>query len=209
MKLVVLLATFCTLTAGCGGTRQRGAPPAPTSSPAPVLVGYRAMVLPTQRGPVPVADPQAQHFPLPADKLDAEIAYWLPELAGAVNWILPAAIQRAITRSPTLGVDMRNLGVSSFHRAQVKRIGDPLFGDLRRLAAVLDARIAVLPVAAEFIGPTQADARVQIATAVIDTFDGTVLWYGVLESAADAKGGDVAIASAAQAFARAFAGRRN
>jgi hypothetical protein len=204
------MTTFAALAVACGGgARARTAPPEPTTRPAPVLVGYKVMVLPTQRGPVPVADPQKQHFPLDAEKLDAEIAFWLPQLAGAVQWVLPTTIQRAIDRSPTLGVKMDNLAVTSFHRAQVKRIGDPLFGDLRRLAAVLDTRIAVLPVAAELIGPTRTDARVQIATAVIDTFDGTVLWYGVLESDAEAKGDDVALASAAQVFARAFAGKRN
>jgi len=210
MRQLVFAATLFTLTTACGGgARPKTAPPEPTTRPAPALVGYKVMVLPTQRGPVPVADPQKQHFPLTAEKLDAELAYWLPQLARSVNWVLPATIQRAIERSPTLGVDMRNLAVTSFHRAQVRRIGDPLFGDLRRLAAVLDTRIAVVPVAAELIGSTRADARVQIATAVIDTFDGTVLWYGVLEGDADAKGDDAAIASAAQAFARAFAGQRN
>jgi hypothetical protein len=46
-----------------------------------------------------------------------------------------------------------------------------------------------------------------VATAVIDTFDGTVLWYGVLEGEAGAVGDDAAMANAAQAFARAFAGK--
>jgi hypothetical protein len=209
MKRLLLIATLFALTSGCGGARQTAAPPEPTTRPAPVLVGYKVMLLPTQRGPVPVADAQMQHFPLDGAKLDAEIAYWVPQLAGAVNWVLPNTIQRAIDRSPTLGVDMKNLPVSSFQRAQVKRIGDPLFGDLRRLAAVLDARIAVVPVAAELIGPTRAEARAQVATAVIDTFDGTVLWYGVLEGDAGTQGDDAALASAAQAFARAFAGKRN
>lgn len=210
MKRILLIATSTALILSCGGSaRPKNAPPEPTTRPAPVLVGYKVMVLPTQRGPVPVADPQKQHFPVDAGKLDAEISYWLPQLARTVNWVLPATIQRAIDRSPTLGVDMHSLTVTSFQRAQVKRIGDPLFGELRRLAAVLDTRIAVVPVAAELIGPTRADARVQVATAVIDTFDGTVLWFGVLEGDADAKGDDVVLASAAQAFARAFSGQRN
>lgn len=101
--------------------------------------------------------------------------------------------------------DIGNLAVSSFQRAQVRRIGDPLYGDLRLLAAVLDARIAVLPVAAEYIGAAQESARVQIATAVIDVMDGTVLWFGVLQSE-DGLSAEAALASAAQAFARAFAG---
>lgn len=210
MNQIVVTATLCALFAACGGrARQTAAPPEPTTRPAPPLVGYKVMLFPTQRGPVPVADAQKQHFPLDAAKLDAEIAFWLPELARSVNWVMPSTIQRAIDRSPTLGVDMKNLSITSFQRAQVRRIGDPLFGELRGLAAVLDTRIAVIPVAAELIGQTRADARAQIATAVIDTFDGTVLWYGVLEGDAGTQGDDAALASAAQAFARAFAGKRN
>ena len=207
-RLTVALLTLA-LLGGCAGARPRGAPPAPTTAPAPVLTGFTVMLFPTQRGPVPVADATLRHFPLAGDKLDAEIGYWLPQTAPGVKWIMPRTIQRALARSPALAVDIQNLAVGSFHRAQVKRIGDPLFGDLRRLAAVLDARMAVIPVAAEYIGATPASARVQIATAVIDALDGTVFWYGVIESAPDAIGEDVALASAAQAFARAFAGRRN
>lgn len=209
MKPLLLFATSFILIAACGGKRPSAAPPAPTTAPAPVLTGMTVMVFPTQRGPVPVADTLARHFGLPADKLDAEVAYWLPQLAGTVRWILPASIQRAITRSPSLGIDISNLAVTSFHRAQVKRIGDPLYGDLRKLAAVLDARIAVIPVAAEYIGATPADARPQVATAVIDALEGTVLWYGILQGDTPATQDDAAIASAAQAFARAFAGKRN
>lgn len=192
----------------CGGPRATSAPPAPTTAPAPPLVGQTVMVFPVQRASVPVAEPTHQQFGLENSKLDAEIAYWLPQVAGNTRWILPASVQRAITRSPTLGIDIQNLAVGSFQRAQVKRIGDPLFGDLRKLAAVFDARIAVIPVAAAHVGPSSTDARAQIATAVIDALDGTVIWFGIIESEADVRG-DAAIASAAQAFARAFAGKKN
>jgi hypothetical protein len=198
------------LGAACGGSKTAdNAPPAPaTNTPAPVLAGQTVMVFPVQRGSVPIADAAQQHYALDTDKLNAELAYWLPQLAGNAKWILPAAIQRAITRSPTLGVDMNNLAVTAFQRAQVKRIGDPLFGDLRKLAAVLDAPIAVIPVAAEFIGATEADSRAQIATAVINAMDGTVVWFGVIEGDTEARG-DASIASAAQTFARKFSGKKN
>ena len=194
--------------AGCGARAEK-APPAPAATPAPVLVSQSVMVFPVQRGSVPVANAELQHQSIPIEKLDAEIAYWLPELANTVKWTLPAAIQRAISRSPSLAVDIHNLAVGSFQRAQVKRVGDPLFGDLRKLAAVLDTRIAVIPIAAERIGAAGQPARVQIATAVLDAMSGTVIWFGVIESDAEATTQDAGIASAAQAMARAFAGKRN
>jgi hypothetical protein len=90
----------------------------------------------------------------------------------------------------------------------VKRVGDPLFGDLRKLASVLDARIAIIPVASQAIGKTTADAKVQVATAVIDAMSGNVIWFGVHE-ATETGGSQAGIASAAQVVARAFAGKRN
>jgi hypothetical protein len=203
-------ALFVTLlaVAGCGA-RSDKAPPVPAATPAPVLISQTVMVFPVQRGSVPVADATMQRSPIAIDKLDAEIAYWLPELANTVKWTLPAAIQRAITRSPSLAIDINNLAVGSFQRAQVKRVGDPLFGDLRKLAAVLDTRIAVIPVAAERLAAPGQPARVQIATAVLDALSGNVIWFGVIESDAEATAEDAGIASAAQAMARAFAGKRN
>jgi hypothetical protein len=207
-KLAFVALGLTLAVTSCGGARPERAPPTPTTSPAPVMAGQTVMFFPVQYGNVPVAQATLQHFPIEQEKLDAELAYWLPQQAGNVRWLLPAAIQRAISRSPTLGVDIKNLAVGSFQRAQVKRIGDPLYGDLRKLAAVLDARFAVIPVAAEKIGTTEADARVQVATAVIDALNGTVLWFGVIESDGDARG-EAGIASAAQAVARAFGGRKN
>jgi hypothetical protein len=206
-RLSNAVLAWALVVAACGARPQR-APPTPTTSPAPVLAGQTVMFFPVQYGNVPVAVATLQHFPIDKEKLDAELAYWLPQQAGNVRWVLPATIQRAISRSPTLGVDITNLAVGSFQRAQVKRIGDPLFGDLRKLAAVLDARFAVIPVAAEQIGTTEANARVQVATAVIDALNGTVLWFGVIESDAAARG-DAGVSSAAQTIARAFGGRKN
>ncbi|MGQ0813449.1 MAG: hypothetical protein ACT4O1_03190, partial [Gemmatimonadota bacterium] len=124
------------------------------------------------------------------------------------RWLLPETIDRTLARSPGLNIDPRALAVGSFQRAQVKRIGDPLFGDLARLAAVLSAHVALIPVAAEFLGASADSAVLNIATAVIDPTDGDVLWFGVIAGTEKGAGKDVAIASAAQAFVRAFAGRQ-
>ena len=201
--LIVLLAT----TVAACSARPKTPPPTPTAESAPTLRGATALVFPVQEGFVPTSDVNAQHWPADRAALDAEIAYWLAQSAPRTTWVLPAAIDKALARSPTLAVNPRALSVAVFQRAQVNRVGDPLFGDLYRIAATLNANVAVIPVAAEFLGASEAQAVLTIATAVIKPSDGTVIWFGVI-AGAEKGTSQGAIASAAQAFARAFGERR-
>lgn len=194
------------LLAGCAGG-ARVPPPPPTAESAPSLRGVTAMVFPVQNGAVPVHDPQLRRWAADRAQVDAEIAYWLQQGTPRTRWIMPETIDRTLSRSPMLNINPRGLAVGSFERAQVRRIGDPLFGDLARLAAILQAKLAVLPVGAEFVGPSADSAVLNIATAVIDATDGDVIWFGVI-AGKDRGVGSAAIASAAQAFARAFADKQ-
>lgn len=202
LRAALTLATALALAA-CG---PKAAPPAVGESPLPpALIGSSVFVLPVHAGPVPSPNATSVEFRVDGiDALDTEIAYWLPESAPRVHWILPADVDRALERSPGLDIDIRNLAVQSFRRMQVRRIGDPLFGDLRRLGAVLDARLALIPVAAEFRPTTGNNGRIEIAAALIDTERGTVLWFGAVSGDEGPTGDPVIATSAAQAFARLF-----
>jgi len=199
----------CMLLLGPAACAPRRAPvPAPASAAsAPSLAGAAVLVLPVQGGTVPTRDSTAHHWAADRAALDAEIAYWLKQTAPRSKWLLYDAIDRALQRSPGLDVQPRDLAVAVFSRAQVRRIGDPLFGDIRKLAAVLDAQVAVVPVAAEFIGPSREAATLNIAAAVI-ALDADVLWFGVIAGNEPGVGSEAALASAAQAFARAFAEKK-
>lgn len=164
------------------------------------------MLFPVQDASVPARD--AQHWPADHAALDAELAYWLKQNTPGTRWILPPDIERLLARSPGLDIDPHRLAVNIFTRAKVKRIGDPLFGDLARLAAVLGAQLAVIPVAAEYVGADQPSAELNVATAVINATDGTVIWFGVIAGSEKGMNSAAAIASAAQAFARAFGPRK-
>jgi hypothetical protein len=199
---LLVVALIC---AGCAKPRTP-VPTAANATSAPSLAGLSVLLVPVQSGPIPSADSTMRHWPVDRAALEAEIAYWLKQTAGS-RWFGPDLIDRALQRSPGLDIRPRELAVGSFYRAQVKRIGDPLFGDLRRLAAVFDAQIAVVPVAAEFVGKTRETARLNIATAII-ALDADVKWFGIIEGSEAGVGEQGAIASAAQAFVRAFAGRK-
>ncbi len=162
--------------------------------PAPDLTGTTVMLLPAQagRGIVP-------------EGLDAELAYWLADRNPGVRWILPQEIDQALARSPGLGIDPRSLPVSIFFRAEVRRVGDPLFGDLRRLGALVDARFALIPVGAGYVpNPEGSSGRVEVAGALIDTLRGTVLWFGIAGGEPGDAGASAVVATAAQAFAQSL-----
>ncbi len=188
-------AWFALLTgvaASACGARHRAPQPEDVKQTMPDLTGRGVMLLPAQGGATT----------RPPERLDDEIRYWIGQQAPNVKWVFPPQLLRAIRRSPPLGdIDLDALPVASFRAAQVKRIGDPLFGDLRRLGAVVDARYALLPVTAAYVPGDTLPGRVEIASALIDTFGGEVLWYGVVAGERGPADDERVVASAARALA--------
>jgi hypothetical protein len=167
---------------------------------APDLTGRSVMVLPAQPAPAARRDRITGEV---IAGFDAELAYWLAERAPRVHWSFAPELRRALERNAMLNIDVDALAVGSFHRAQVRNIGDPLLGDLRRLGAVIDARLALVPVAINYI--ERADGgRGEAALALIDTYGGRVLWYGVLAGEPGAAGETETAASLARAVAHAL-----
>jgi len=99
-------------------------------------------------------------------------------------------------------LQLRDLPVRDFIRSRVESIGDPLYGDLRSIGLLADARIALLPIGALWIPETGGGGRIHLAVALIDTMGGRVFWQGVVASAAAASIDAAALASTAQALAQ-------
>jgi hypothetical protein len=184
------------LASGLAGCAARSTPP-PTAGyergGIPELRGDRVIVLPVQlRG--------AGH-----PEIDREVEYALREVSPGVTWIPPASVQEALRRSPGTGIRIEGLPVRAFQAAELQRIGDPLFGDLYRLGAILDARWVLLPVEAR--GKPVEDAEVvELSVALIEARSGRVVWYGIVEGRPGASGELSATASVAEALARRLAG---
>ncbi len=157
------------------------------------------MVLPAQHAPGGDTGDE------PVAGLDGEIAYWLADRAPRVGWVFPPAIQAALARNPALDVRLHALAVQSFHRAEVRNIGDPLFGDLRSLGALVDARFALVPFAAAWVAGAAGAGRAEVRAALIDTQGGRVLWTGIVAGEPGAEGSPGVAATAAQALARLIA----
>ena len=153
---------------GCGGTAQ-----APSAGDfegfIPDLRGRRVMVFPVQfQTGVPGG-------------VDPEITFALRTRGPEVAWIFSDELEAVVARSPSVDTAVRGLPVGIFLSAEVRRIGDPLFGQLRRLGALTNSDIALIPVAigtgAEGVGGTSV---VEIAATIVNVRTGQVIWFGVV-----------------------------
>jgi hypothetical protein len=200
------LTAVLLLLSACGGGRRP--PAAEDAKPLPPdLTGHTVMVLPAQPGawsagaaPTGTAPPPPRAAPA---ELDQELAYWLAERGPRVQWVGVRELERAVQRSPGFRVALRALPVGDFRRAALRQIGEPLYGELRRLGALVDARLAVVPIASGYVGTVTGTGRVEIALAIIDTVGGEVLWFGVVGGEPVPYDDPRAASSAAQAAARA------
>jgi hypothetical protein len=112
---------------------------------------------------------------------DAELAFGLRDRGVGVTWILPRQLDEALRRSPGLDTRTRGLAVGMFSAAEVRRIGDPLYGELRRLATLVDAGVALIPLSAEGVPGQDGTVAVRLSVAVAEVRTGRVLWFGVVE----------------------------
>ncbi|HSG46970.1 MAG TPA: hypothetical protein VLA43_04045 [Longimicrobiales bacterium] len=181
------LASLC-LVAACMG---RAAAPEPGTSQGtpPDLRGSKVMVLPFQDVRSVVGDP------------DAELAFSLQDRGPEVTWILPSRLQSVLDRSPGM-TRIRGLPVGVFSTGEVRRIGDPLYGELRRLGAMVDGEVALIPLGASLQAPDSLGVAVRVSAAVIHVRTGRVLWFGMLEGDHHETPDLSTLASAVDALAR-------
>lgn len=186
------IAAFAILVSACAGG------PAPTPEPGasrgtpPDLRGLKVIVLPFQQNAGVRGNP------------DAELAFGLQSRSPDVEWILPDEMDAALARSPGVRTRTRGLSVGIFLQAEVDRIGDPLYGEIRRMAALVDADVVLIPIgiapsAAETVG---GDPAVAVTAALVGTRTGRVAWFGIVEGEAQPAGDPRGLASAIDQLAR-------
>jgi len=144
--------------AACGGTMPR---PEPGTSQGT----SRVVVLPVQRVVGVSGD------------LDAEIAFGLQDRSREVTWVLTPEVERMLARSPAIRARTRGLQVGRFLSGEVRRIGDPLYGELRRMSALVDADAILLPVQAAISGEVGEDPKINLSAAIVDPRTGRVAWF--------------------------------
>jgi len=141
--------------------------------------------------------PFQQVLGVPGD-VDAEFTFALRERGEGVMWILPADVEAVLARTPGMQARTRGLPVGDFLVAEVNRVGDPLYGELRRVAALVDAEVILLPVQAALASEPGLDPRVRTWATLLDVRTGRVLWFSFLEGQPAPGAGPAALTSAVE-----------
>lgn len=187
----VLPVMLAVLSTGCAGT---AAPPGPGESRGfpPDLRGRTVILLPVQ-----------QNLGVRGD-VDAEIRFAFTDLGREVDWVFEDEVQEVLARTPGMDTRTRGLPVSIFGAAEVERVGDPLYGQLRRMSALVQADAILIPIAASFEpNETIVDGqpRVRLIATLVEPRTGRVLWYGVEEGGDFEQSDPRALASAVETLA--------
>lgn len=159
----------------------------------PDLRGRSVMLLPVQH-----------NLGIPGDP-SAEVAFALTGRSDEVEWILEDQVEEILARSPAIDASPRGLPVGVFLQAEVNRIGDPLYGQIRRMAGLVGADAVVLPIAASFEANQEipgSTPRVRLTATILEPRTGRVMWFGVEEGDDFPRTDPRALASAAERLAQ-------
>ena len=186
--LALALATAWS-AAGCA-SQPRGLPgPGEARGSVPDLRGTRVLVLPVQlRQGVPAGV-----------TVDEELAFALRSRGETVGWVFPPEMEEALRRSPGMPARLVDLPVGMFLQAEVKRIGDPLYGEIRRLGALAGADVALIPIELRY----DQEGAYRLTAALVSVLTGRVPWLGVVEGAEGGAEEPGTLASLADALALA------
>jgi hypothetical protein len=132
--------------------------------------------------------------------IDEELAYALDARSNRVNWVFGPQVEEVLHRSPSVEAGVRNLPVGVFLQAEVNRVGDPLYGQIRRLTTLVDANLVVIPVQVDY----GADGAFHLVGTMVDPVSGRVLWTANIAGEAGPADSPRALASLADAFSRAL-----
>ena len=178
LPLVLLLA--------CGGKDDDTTPAPPP--PPPDLTGVEVMLLPSQGMP----------------RLDPELAFWLQERLPRTPWILPDRLQPLVDRSPGWRVQLDALPPGFTEVSGQRRVTGDLYGHIRRLGAMLDTRVALIPYPAPAPVSDSLGTALELTGVLVDVVGGRVLWHATVRGTPVPHGTNPSPASVAEALARAL-----
>lgn len=194
---------------GCRGGQRATVPEDPfrltVVAPVPVgsLSGASALLMTVGavmigEAPGELSDLQARRGTL-IEQANAALDSALRRDAREVRWMGLAEQRRLARQSPALGLDPDRVATSYLVSPRLASVPDPLWSQLRSLAALSGARYAIVPSAVRLTG-TSGAVRASYLLAAVDTRTGAVVWRGQLVGAPQPSAEAALVAAAATAI---------
>ena len=170
------------IAAHAAPTPERSAPPSASPGVLVALASQPLVVLPVQnvRIAVPVWTDKVGEPRAYLASLDDEIAFAVREAGIRGKWAFPPALARASRRNPSYAADPYAISFDQLVPAEKepdKPIGEPLASQLRALAALFDARHALVPTTLR-LTPEDVGGRATLHLVVVDVRAARVTWRG-------------------------------
>jgi hypothetical protein len=167
---------------GCGGRQE----PADQPPPAPLdLAGARVMIVPARAG-----EPR---------ELDAEVVFWVTERSPSTDWVHPDELEEVMASIPSRFALDAPRRIIEGQRDQ-DRLADPLYGDLRRLGAFVEAQLALVPMGTR-VHTDSTGVTVELTAVLASIYGGRVLWIHTVRGG-PAETMAAGVSDAAEALAR-------
>jgi hypothetical protein len=107
---------------------------------------------------------------------DSVIGQEFQTRAPEVNWVPAPRLRQLARRNPGFMPDPDQMGQAILRAPKLTKIPDPLRGSLRSVIAVTGGRYAMAPAALGFSRDSTGALRVDLALALADARQGTVIW---------------------------------
>jgi hypothetical protein len=109
-------------------------------------------------------------------RADSLLAEALARRAPEVNWVLPPALRRLYRRAPGMLTDPDRMGQSVLRSESMDQVPGQLNASLRKLTAMTDGRLVLVPAAVAFGADSTGQLRAALSMVLVDARRGTVVW---------------------------------
>jgi len=160
------------------------------------LAGQKVLVMPAQA---------ATGIPQRREDVTREVLFALGERDTRTQWIAPERLRAALLRAPGYAEDPDALPAESFQHHRERYMQGALGSLVRRYSALMDARLVLIPQAAQWLPSADgASGTVRITAVMVDARSSNVVWYGEADGQPRPTPDAAALATAAAALAAAM-----
>jgi hypothetical protein len=188
VKRFVGLAWWLIGVVSCGGSAPAETGPAPAAPlPTAGLAGQQVAVFPLTLLVTDDALPWRDAVGVRRAALaraDSLLLEALQERAPEVTWISPEQLRRAARRGAGTFADPDQMATALLRSPSLRRLPEPLWSQMRQLAAVAGDRYVMVPAALVFVPGTADLGRAELTVALADVRSGEIGWRTVANAEA-------------------------